>query len=148
MLEIHYEKPCDFKLRMLLLLNERRYQGASFGIRTLFIYANFGHKKLRPNHGLNPEITSLLWFWKGSSLLKTSCFSLKELSDIHAPWAQKTLSLCDLRGRKKNFKVSTKTLPVASCLRPSPLRPFFGMLPSWRQPGTYLDLQGLMSRPI
>ena len=57
---LHYVKPFAFKLRMLLLLNERRYEGASFGIRTLFIYANFGHKKLRPNHGLNPEITSLL----------------------------------------------------------------------------------------
>ena len=60
LLAIHYEKPLDFKLRMLLLLNGRRYEGASFGIRTLFIYANFGHKKLRPNLGLNPEITSLL----------------------------------------------------------------------------------------
>ena len=58
--QTHYVKPFDFKLRMLLLLNGRRYEGASFGIRTLFIYANFGQKKLRPNLGLNPEITSLL----------------------------------------------------------------------------------------
>ena len=56
----HNVKPFAFKLRMLLFLNGRRYKGASFGIRSLFIYANFGHIKLRPNLGLNPEITSLL----------------------------------------------------------------------------------------
>ena len=50
---LHCGKLVDFKLRMLLLLNERRYQGDSNGISSGLTCANFDQEKLSLNLASN-----------------------------------------------------------------------------------------------